>query len=796
MSISDIRYAWYENAIFKHRAIILVASLLATLFLGYQASFVQPDTRLERLIPSSHEFVQNARSFLGGENVGSSSIIRVAVARTDGGSIFDYEHLLRLQRISDDLSLLDGVDTQSLNSLWSPGMLWYAVTPEGYASGPIIDFDKFSDTPESMDAIRTNVMRANLFGSYVANDFSASMIDFEVLPISPKTRQPLDMSDFARRLESVRDKYQGEGISIHIIGDLKKVTDLVDGFGLISLFFLAALLITALLLFLYARCWRATVVPLLCSIIAVFWQLGTLNLLGYDLGVFSVLVPFLVFAIGVSHGVQIINAIAHEQAKGLDRLEAAKHTFHHLHKPGLVALLSDGIGFAMLFTIDIGAIRDLALVASVGVFLVIITNLLLLPVALSYIGISQSGIDHAQTHKNAGSNLWRAFAGFSQQPLAGLTSLVALALLGLGVYMSQDLKIGDLDKGAPELRQDSRYNIDNTFIIDSFTTSTDLMSVFVGTPEGGCQSYKVIDLIDRLGWRLENTEGVQSVSSPATTAKNNRFFGNEGNLKMWSLPRDERVLARAIAMTGFSVTSENTKCNMQQIDLELADHKQGTLQRVTQVVRIFADENDAADIWFRLGQGNAAYEAATNEVITAAQIRILLYVYGVVFLMVLLTFRSLRAVICILAPLALTSILANGLMAVLGIGIKVATLPVIALGVGIGVDYGIYIFSRLESYLALGHGLRKAYEETLKTTGRAVCFTAFTLAIGVATWHFSPIKFQADMGVLLTFMFLWNMLGAMTLLPALAYFLRKKERTGTRVAGGEMLSLATIDEKT
>jgi len=210
---------------------------------------------------------------------------------------------------------------------------------------------------------------------------------------------------------------------------------------------------------------------------------------------------------------------------------------------------------------------------------------------------------------------------------------------------------------------------------------------------------------------------------------------------------------------------------MQLISIELADHKQKTLSQVTSVVRSFADSNDDSEVWFQLGDGNAAYEAATNEVITSAQYQVLLYVYGVVFLMVLVTFRSIRAVICILAPLLLTSILANGLMAVLGIGVKVATLPVIALGVGIGVDYGIYIYSRLSSYTDMGHDLKTAYRETLKTTGKAVFFTGVTLAVGVATWYFSPIKFQADMGILLTFMFIWNMLGSLTLLPALTYFL-------------------------
>jgi predicted RND superfamily exporter protein len=771
--VEKYHFSWYVNAIFSFRGVILLLSLLATVFFAYEASFVRPDTRLERLIPSSHEFVKTAKEFLGSENVGSSSTIRVAVAREAGKSIFDYEHLLVLQKISDELSLLDGVNTQSLNSLWSPSMLWFSVTPEGYASGPVIDFENFSDSPESMRAVQTNAMRAGIIGSYVSNDFNASMIDFEVLPISSKTREPLDMTEFSGNLEKVREKYLNEGVSIHIIGDIKKVTDLVDGFGKIALFFLGALLITAVLLFVYSRCVKATITPLVCSLIAVIWQLGALHLLGYDLGIFSVLVPFLVFAIGVSHGVQIINAVAHETSKGENRFDAAKITFHHLHKPGLVALLSDGIGFAMLFVIDIGAIRDLAIVASVGVALVIFTNLVLLPVLMSYVGVTKSCIRHAQTKRESKSFLWDMLGKFVTPPWATFALVFSLTTLCIGLYLGQGLKIGDLDKGAPELRANSRYNVDNKFITSSFSTSTDLMNIFVGTPPGASESYKVMDLLDRLSWDLENTEGVQSVSSPVSNAKQNRFLGNEGNLKMWALPRDERVLSRAISITGFSKTAVMAD-NMQQINVELSDHRQATLAKVTSKIRAFAEKNDDADVWFRLGEGNAAFEAATNEVITSAQYKVLMYVYGVVFLMVLITFRSLRAVICILAPLVLTSVLANGLMAVLGIGVKVATLPVIALGVGIGVDYGIYIYSRLESYGNLGHDLKLAYSETLKTTGKAVFFTGITLAVGVATWYFSPIKFQADMGILLTFMFVWNMLGSLTLLPALAHFLSRK----------------------
>jgi len=151
----------------------------------------------------------------------------------------------------------------------------------------------------------------------------------------------------------------------------------------------------------------------------------------------------------------------------------------------------------------------------------------------------------------------------------------------------------------------------------------------------------------------------------------------------------------------------------------------------------------------------------------------MMVVYAVVAFMVLLAYRSMRAVVCIVLPLVMTSVLCTALMTYLGIGVKVSTLPIIALGVGLGVDYGIYIYSRLEEYLEEGLTLQQAYYHTLRSTGKAVAFTGLTLAIGTATWIFSPIKFQSDMGILLTFMFLWNMFGALTLLPMLSYYFVK-----------------------
>ncbi len=762
-----------ERAIFNHRPILVVLFLLLTVFLGYRATFVRPDTNLEKMVPQEHSFIQNAHQLLARADSSNSKKdvdIRVAVA-VEKGDIFSPEYMETLKKISDEVSLLPGVDTGALLSLWTPALRWDAVTTEGFDGGPIIDSSKYDGSAASLEQIRNNLLKSSYIGSYVANDFMASLVTLPVIKIDPRTKEALDFQDFSHALETIRDKYQSENLRIHIIGDVKKFADLTDGFSSVGIFFAIAFLITAILLYFYSRCWKSTATTLACSVVAVVWQLGLLNLLGYGIGVFSVLVPFLVFAIGISHGVQIINAIAHEAAKGENRFDSARVTFRYLVKPGLLALLSDGIGFATLLIINIGVIQDLAIAASIGVAIIILTNLVLLPVLMSYFGVTRSCVEHAQYKKNGKSSMFEWVANFSELKCARIAILIAVLVAGIGVYYGQGLKIGDLDRGAPELRPDSRYNLDNDYITSHFSTSTDQMVVFVDTAPDQASSYKTADLLNRFEWVLQNTPGVQSVSSAASWAKFLRLANNEGNLKFLALPRRVRTLSAYTYGTELDTANSLTA-----LKLELADHKEETLQQVVAVVEQFALTNNDPDITFSLGYGNGAYEAATNQVITTAQYLMMLCVYAVVSLMCLLTFRSWRAAVCVILPLMLTSVLCQALMALLGIGVKVGTLPVIALGVGIGVDYGIYIFSRLESYLRLGHTLRTAYLETLLTTGKAVCFTGLTLAIGVGTWIFSPIKFQADMGILLTFMFLWNMVGALLLLPALARFLIKPEK--------------------
>jgi predicted RND superfamily exporter protein len=281
----------------------------------------------------------------------------------------------------------------------------------------------------------------------------------------------------------------------------------------------------------------------------------------------------------------------------------------------------------------------------------------------------------------------------------------------------------------------------------------------------------VLERVDALEWQLRQVPGVETTQSLASLARQTAVAMNEGNPRWYELQPNQGALntagsraPRSLVDAGFSLL---------QVQVYLTDHRADTLRRVTAAVEDFARDNDGKDASFLLAAGNAGFEAATNEVVEKANHQMLLMVYAAVILLAYVTFRSWRAVACAIIPLALTSVLAEALMVWLGIGLKVATLPVVALGVGIGVDYALYVLSIILAQMRRGESVGRAYTLSLLFTGRVVMLTGVTLALGVATWAFSPIKFQADMGILLAFMFIVNMIGALVLLPALAHFLLK-----------------------
>lgn len=757
----------------------LVFFLLVTVILGYFAAQLRPDASFQKMVPASHPYIANYLRFEN-ELRPLGNVIRVAVENTRG-DIYDKEFLETLKKITDEVFYIPGVDRGAMKSLWTPNVMWIEVVEEGLTAGQIIP-QGFDGSAEAVETVRTNVARSGIVGTLVASDQRSAIVLAPLLEVDPQTGDRIDYGKLSDRLEElVRSKYQSEGVRIHITGFAKVVGDLIDGAKAIGMFFAATLILTILVLWLYSRCWRSTLATVFCCGLAVIWQLGIVRLLGLGLDPYSILVPFLTFAIGVSHAVQNISTMASERVQGRSAIEAAKATFRVLFIPGTIALLCDAVGFSTLLVIDIGVIRELAISASVGVAVIIFTKMFLLPLLMSYLDVSEAGLRH-QRQRMQGSYKWaQVLSRFAEPATAWVAVGISVVIFAVGFTLSRDLKIGDLDPGAPELRVDSRYNKDNAFIASHYATSPDVFVVMVTTPKGECGAYPVAATVDQFQWEMENLPGVESTSSLFSAMKKVLAGQNGGDMRWQALTRNRFSSNAAHRMLPTELY--NSECSMVPVMIFLQDHKAETLSTVVSAVEKFAAENNDENIRFELAAGNAGIEAATNMVIKQSEPLMLFLVYGIVALLVLWEFKSWRVTVCIMLPLYVTSVLCEGIMAKLGLGVKVATLPVIALGIGIGVDYGIYIYNKMEYYLEQGLDLKSSYFETLKTTGVAVALTGVMLALGVATWIFSDIKFQADMGLLLTFMFLWNMFGAVIMIPALAALLLKTDGKKVSIPG-------------
>lgn len=761
----------FEYMLFRRRLLVLAVFALATIFLLLKATQIKLDAAFTKNIPLKHEYMQTYLKHQ--QDFGGANSILIALCDSSG-NIFNPGFFDTLRQVHDEVLYTPGIDRVQVKSLFSPSTRFIEVVEDGFAGGPVIPAD-FAPDKAGLAKVKDNVEKAGIVGRMVSEDFSCAMINAQLMEVDHDTGKPLDTIGFANLIEqNVRDKYQSEQTSIHIIGFAKMIGDVADGAKGVLLFFAIALVVTSAMVYLFSHSLMLTVLPIVCSLIAVIWQIGLLSVLGFGIDPMSILVPFLVFAIGVSHSVQMINSAGRRVADGMNAKTAAQASFRKLLLPGGVALISDSIGFLTLLIIEIGVIRELAITASLGVAVIILTNLILLPVLISFVRFSESYKKRVSQPSPVAEKIWYALSAFTTRKYAAVILAITAVLFTLAYIQSQNLKIGDLHAGAPSLHEDSRYNQDTFLITDRFAISVDYLNVMVETKSSACTEHDIMDRIDRFQWLMENVEGVNSAISLASVSKMINSAFNEGNLKWRVLPRNTQSLVQASSRVETSSGILNADCSVMPVILFLEDHKAETIERVVNAAKKYGAELGDDETQFKLASGPAGVMAATNEAVAAAQQPMMFYVYAVVILACLLSFRSIRATIAVIVPLYVVSVLATALMTKLQIGLTVSTLPVIALGVGIGVDYGIYMLSNMSQMLRDGTPLRQAYFEALKERGSAVLFTGITLAIGVSTWVFSALKFQVDMGILLTFMFIVNMLGAIVVLPALAAFFWRK----------------------
>jgi hypothetical protein len=775
-----------DKLIFTHRGWVVGFFALVTVAMAVvSAKGLKIDAGFEKQLPRNHPYIQTFLSDKARDFRGANRVLIAVMARD--GNMFTPEFFRALKIATDEVFFIEGIDRALVQSLYTPNVRYTEIVEDGINAGNVVPAE-FEPTPAAIAQVRENILKAGIVGRLVANDFSGAIVSAQIAEVDPSGK-PVNLIRLAHDLEAkVREKIQGHGVdvtvqtggaaanvtggvNVHMIGFAKVMGDIADGAGSVAVFAAITIVLTIIFVWIYCQSFRIALIPVVCSIIAVIWQLGILVLVGYGIDPIGILVPFLIFAIGVSHGVQKISAVGDTALAGADCMEAARQTFRRLLLPAVVALIADLVGFITILLIPVRVIQEMAITASLGVGVVILTDLLLLPVLVSFVPIGDRYRERLRRRVKLLAPVWDKLGHVARRGPATAIILVSLVLGGAGWLYGHHVAIGDMQEGVPELWPDSRYNRDSTLITHKFSIGVDILNVIVETEPNGCIDYGVISAVDRFTWHMANVPGVQDAISLATVMKIASSAWNEGSLKWRNLPRNEPQLVQAQKYIETSTGLLNADCSVMPVVIFTRDHKAQTIERIVAEVKKWRAENPTPRATFNLATGNVGVMAATNEVVKAKEMPILAGVFISVIVMCLVTFRSLLGTICVVLPLALVSVLVYAVMTFVGIGLKISTLPMVALGAGIGVDYGIYLYSRMQEFLHQGQSVEEAFRNTLRVTGNSIVFTGVTLAIGVATWAFSPLKFQADIGIMLTFMFVVNMLAAIFVVPALAVWL-------------------------
>ena len=653
-------------------------------------------------------------------------------------------------------------------------------------------------------------------------------------------------------VETAKNPQYNPDVNVHILGFAKVVGDVIDATLYVVLFLMLTLFMTFMLLWGYTGSIKLSILPLVCAITAVIWEFGMFRMLGKGLDPFAILVPFLIISISVSHGVQYVNSWIGEMTQNKrNSFDASLETWRRLAVYGTMAIMTGFVGFALIGMIPIDIIREMALNASLGMFAILITNKVMMPIWLTWVDIGDPVAFAAKQEKRDGvfDPLWRLISNAVNPSVAWTAIIISSMLLGWSLWKGKELQVGDSQAGVPELLPDSRYNKDTDQVVNNFAIGTDVMKVIAETEPESCVQHSVMEQIDRFAVWMDNTPGVASTISLPWAGKQVNMAFSEAAPKFRVLPRNQFTMVQAITPIPTSSGLLNPDCSAMVIFIFTEDHKAATLTRIgdrisefnkvngeeffelnTEVNAAYCDNKTAllremgakkvemqkyvdslkksnkgiqdseiaadsgvVELQKLIDDATAAYKAenkvcpvnmakysaqvgvmaATNEEVHRLEKPILLIVYAGIILCVFLSFFEWESIVAIMLPLALVSWMAYAVMAVLGIGMKTATLPVVALAAGVGVDYGIYVYATFADACAAGYKHKDAYFKTLKLTGKAVVFTGVTLAAGVTTWLWSGLQFQRDMGALLVFMFIANMIGAVLILPGLAAMLIK-----------------------
>ncbi|MBU0604258.1 MAG: MMPL family transporter [Gammaproteobacteria bacterium] len=761
----------------RNRKWVVLAVALMTAVMAYLATHVEVKTVFSDLLPKDHPYVavnQKFKSTFGGSNMVSIMV------ETENGDIFNRKVLEKVQNLTIGLQQVDSVDTYQIISIASKKIKEVRASTEGVESRPIM-WPALPKDAAAMAVLKEAVLNNPLiYGPYVSTDLKATLITADFID------GDIDYSKAFSQIMGLVKEASGDGVLVRVVGEpvlYGWVNFYLD--ETIQIFF-AAIASLVVILMLITRTWHGTVLPLLAGVVSAIWALGAAKLMGFHLDPLVIVVAFLITAQAISNSVQLISRYDDEIAHGATTSgAAAAASAKNLFKPSMLAIVADAGCVLVVALTPIPMLEKISYIGTVWIFSIFVSALILTPVMLSWFSPRQHFV-HPLNIRPVLEGILRVCAGVVTTRWRYVVLGIAFLVFLVSGWYAFNLKVGDANPGSPILWPDSSYNRDASDINRQFQGSDRMFVVVAGKEKGALREPEVLQSMANFQRYMEAQPEVGGSISLADILPQVRRVLREGNPMYQELGNDANENGELTYMfvsgsdPGDMDRYADADAKNGAVTLFFRDHQGETIRTAVARVRDYVDQNPMDKAEYLLAGGLVGVLAAVNEVILAGQIEAIALALLVLVVCCTVTYRSTVAGVFFMIPVMLSNTITFSYMALNDIGMNINTLPVVALGIGLGVDYTFYIVDGIREELHHSSNVEKAIVKALGSAGRGVLVTALTLITSVGLWSFSSLRLQADMGLLIALWLFISAFSALFIMPAIVYVFRPAFIVGSK----------------
>jgi len=760
--------------IVRRRLFIALFMLAVTVFFLFHAVQVPIRTFFPDLLPQDHPYVKLIKKH---PKFGATNSVIMGM-EVKNGDIFNAVTLQKLIDFSNELYFLPSVDRTKVVSLGVNKIRNAQITSAGISS-PSILFPKAPTTKEEMDQLKADVYsNPAYYGNLVSLDAKVALI---TLGFFEEELQPRLVY---KELQELKSHYEDENTTIHIVGEPYLYGVIFSYLPQTGLFFLVTFFAMMIISYIYTRSLRLILIPLFSALICGIWGMGFMHLMQWNMDPLILVIPLLISARSLSHSIQFNWRVNEEYARTKNLRNSCHNTIKGLFYPGLASIITDALGILLIAFIPIPLMHKLGISIFVWGLSMIFSILIFNPVINLYLPAMKK-VEEWREGRRKGimeAKVLAPLAVFNiRKRTPWVVTICFFVLAVVAFILNLGLVIGDLQEGSPILQPSSEYNKDVEFMAERLPGSMNPMLVIVEGELDAVKKPELLNLVDQFQAHMAKLPEVTMTMSIVNLIKGINMAFYENNPNYFILPDSRKAIysnMHLLTSGGAEPGDFDTYYSYEFENLSIAvycvDHLAETVKKLREWAEEFISKHKLDIAEFKLAGGRIGVIAANNDSIVIHETFILTAALTLTALFCMLFFRSFIAGILLLIPLALATWFTFGYMAVQGIGINLQSLPVSTIAIGIGVDYGIYLLSRIkEEYGNLGD-LDSAIKEAIATAGNAIVLTGIVIIAGVAFWGFSDIKFQADMGLLLSIVTFFHLLGTLLLIPALVQIIRPK----------------------